>query len=148
MELFESGGFDCDFVDSPHNRLVCKICHSPCRKAQLTTCCGQIFCESDLTKLKGSAVIDKVCPICRSDDFKAYPQLEADREINALQVYCPNKGLGRGCLWVGELVYLGSHLSSCEVDCDKCEELLPSKSFCMHIDSECPCTVRSQQKVT
>jgi len=139
MELFESGGFDCDFLEKPHDRLVCKICHFPCRKAQLTTCCGQIFCESDLTKLKGSTVIDKVCPICRSDDFKAYPQLEADREINALQVYCPNKELGCGCLWVGKLADLDSHLSSCEVGCDKCGELLPYKSFRMHIDSECPC---------
>ena len=139
VSLLESGGFDCDFVEKPHDRLVCKICHSPCRKAQLTTCCGQIFCESDLKKLKGSTTIEKRCPICRSNDFNAYPQLEADREINALQVYCPNKELGRGCRWKVELANLVNHLSSCKVGCDKCGEVLPHKTYQMHIQNDCPC---------
>ena len=33
-------GYDYDYVDPPPDRLVCKICHFPCFKAQLSECRG------------------------------------------------------------------------------------------------------------
>jgi len=77
--------------------------------------------------------------MCRSEQFEAFPQREADRQISALKVYCPNKDLARGCVWVGELREIDKHLRSCKVACDKCGILVPYKSVGLHYDNDCPC---------
>jgi len=77
--------------------------------------------------------------MCRSNEFRAYPQLEAEREINALRVYCPNMDLGRGCNWIGELKQINQHLTGCQVGCGKCGKLLHHMVLKTHIENECCC---------
>ena len=96
------GGFDYTFMEPPPDRLVCKICQFPCREAQLTECCGHVFCKNCLTKFKSSTVVSHACPMCRQEPFTTFPHREGDREIKMLKVYCPNKN--DGCGWTGELL--------------------------------------------
>jgi len=79
------------FVYPLPDRLVCKICSDPYCNPQLSTCCRQIFCESDLTRMRQAINVEYRCPTCQSDKFHAYWQPEAEQEISALWVYCPNK---------------------------------------------------------
>ena len=128
------GGYDYDFVESPPDRLVCKICQFPCREAQLTVCCGHAFCKCCLSKLRSSST-GKACPTCRKEPFDAYVQLEADRKIKALKVYCPNKK--DGCGWTGELANIVNNpLQSCE-RCDKCDDIIHYSD--VHLPTNCPC---------
>ena len=130
------GGYDYDFVESPPDRLVCKICQSPCREAQLTECCGHVFCKCCLSKLRSSATVSQACPTCREEPFNAFVQREADREIKALKVYCPNKK--DGCGWTGELVSIVKHnpLQQCG-RCDKCDDVIHYSDI--HLPTNCPC---------
>ena len=85
-----------DFVEPPPDRLVCKICHLPCREAQMSECCGHVFCKTDLQAMKTSTNLSYSCPMCRVTPLHAYPNRAVDREIKELKVYCPNKKHGCG----------------------------------------------------
>ena len=115
---------------------MCKICQSPCREAQLTECCGHVFCKCCLSKLRSSATVSQACPTCREEPFNAFAQREADREIKALKVYCPNKK--DGCGWTGELVSIVKHnpLQQCG-RCDKCDDIIHYSDI--HLPTNCPC---------
>ena len=80
--------------------------------------------------------VDKVCPIYRKDPFIAYPQLEADRSIKELKVYCPN--MKDGCEWIGELSKIVDHKpgQKCE-RCDKCQVIVHYSD--MHLNCPCHC---------
>ena len=41
--------YDYEFVEPPPSRLICYICHLPCRDAQLLECC-RAYCKSCLDK--------------------------------------------------------------------------------------------------
>ena len=43
-------GYDFNYIDHPPDKLVCKICQLPCREAQRSKCCGNVFCKRDLEK--------------------------------------------------------------------------------------------------
>ena len=130
------GGYDYDFVESPPDRLVCKICHFPCREAQVTECCGYMFCKCCLIKFRSSTSISQACPTCRQESFTTFPHRGDDREIKALRVNCPNvKG---GCGWTGELVSIVGHkpFQKCE-RCDKCDDIIHYSDI--HLPTNCPC---------
>ena len=117
------GGYNYDFVESPLDRLICKICQSPCREAQLTECCGHVFCKCCIKKLRSTTTVSQACPTCRVEPFNAFAHREADREIMALKVRCPNKEDGYG--WTGELTNIVAHEppQKCE-RCDKCNNII------------------------
>ena len=129
-------------MDSPPERLMCKICLSPCREAQQSECCGHIYCKDDIDQLKATTALQSItCPVCCAEDFVTYPNLEIDREIQQLMVYCPDKEAG-GCDWVGNLKDVDKHYSygrECETECEKCNTIVKHKLLRSHLDTECPC---------
>ena len=106
----EVGGYDCDFVESPADDLLCKICQYPARDPQQTnTCCGQTFCAMCLGKYMDSKILDnKQCPYCKTVPFSFMPDARSKRYVGGLKVFCPRKSLG--CTWTGELRSLEEHL--------------------------------------
>ena len=109
-----AGGFEHQFVSTPPDRVVCKICHLPSRDSHLTVCCGHVFCKSCLDGLENAkSRFSYFCPICRSEDFVTFPDKQIDREVRNLRVYCTNKG--RGCEWQGEVNYIDNLLQKMEV---------------------------------
>ena len=137
---YRSGGYEYDFVDTPPDRLVCKICHLPCREAQQSECCGKIYCKCDIDRLKAT-VTQPACPMCRSEDFITYPNLAIDREVQQLMVHCPAKKTTK-CDWIGKLDDVDKHYShgkECETECEKCTTTVKHKLLRSHLDTECPC---------
>ena len=123
------------------NRLVCNICHLPCREAQQSECCGHIYCKGDIDLLEATTPLQLACPMCRAKDFVTYPNLEIDRDIQQLMVYCPFKDTS-GCDWKGKLKDVDKHYSNgreCETECEKCKTTVKHKLLRSHLDTECPC---------
>ena len=106
----EVGGYDCDFVESPADDLLCKICHYPARDPVLAVCCGHNFCSYCLEHYKQSKVIDhSSCPYCRKEKFQTVPDKKTGRQVLNLKVFCPHKC--HGCEWVGELRSMENHIN-------------------------------------
>ena len=125
-------GYNYDFVDTPPDRLLCKICNLPCRDPRRTVCCGHVFCESELTNRKEDS-----CPECEAIKmFTTFVDKADKREIKELKIYCPNKD---GCSWIGELSRVDEHLRGCEISCSKCKQILYLSTMKSHLDTECPC---------
>lgn len=104
------GGYDCDFVESPADDLLCKICHYPARDPILAVCCGQSFCSCCLECYRQSKVIDhSSCPYCREENFQTVPDKRTGRCVLNLKVFCPHKH--QGCEWIGELRSLEDHMN-------------------------------------
>ena len=142
-------GYNCYFVDSPPNDLVCKICLCVSRDVQqANSCCGNNFCRACLERYIQSTVTDRnICPFCRQPSFAFVPDLKAERQVLNLQVYCPNKQLG--CMWTGELRSMEKHLNknvntssnSCpytEVQCNNdCGVMMQRRLLEKHQKSDC-----------
>ena len=140
----EIGGYDYKFVDIPPDRLFCNICHLPSRDPYLTTCCGHVFCKSCLDDSKKVTAVSNVCPVCREEEFVAYINKQADREIRNLHVMCTNKE--RGCEWQGELNDINNHLGNSDgcqfedVKCsNECGKMLQRRYLTSHVKTECTC---------
>ena len=128
-------------MNPPPDRLLCKICHLPCREAQQSKCCGSVYCKCDIDQLEANSSVQPMCPLCRSEEFVTYPNLSIDREIQQLMVYCPDKD-STGCNWTGKLKDVDKHYSEgkeCETECDKCKATVKHKLLHSHITTECPC---------
>ena len=128
-------------MDPPPDRVMCKICHLPCREAQQSKCCGSVYCKCDIDRLEATSSVQPTCPFCRSEEFVTYPNLSIDREIQQLMVYCPDKD-STGCNWTGKLNDVDKHYSEgkeCETECDKCKATVKHKLLNSHITSKCPC---------
>ena len=70
----DRGGYDYQFVDTPSDMLLCKICHFPSKEPHLSVCCGHTFCKSCLDGIKQRKpfhLFPKVvaCPMCRCEGF-------------------------------------------------------------------------------
>ena len=144
----EVGGYDCDFVETPPDELVCKICHLPARDPQQTNvCCGQTFCATCLGKYMDSKILDnKQCPYCKTVPFTFMPDARTKRCVGGLKVFCPHKSIG--CTWTGELRSLEQHLvkdtdnkKSCsftELQCSNgCGVVMQRRLVEGHLKSEC-----------
>ena len=137
-----AGGYDYEFVNAPPDRLVCKICHTPCRDAHLTGCCGAHFCRSCLQQVKKGRSVSSACPMCRAERFETFQNKEANREIKALHVYCMNER--NGCIWSGEVNDVKRHV---DTDCQfvdmpcpsKCGMILKRQCIQSHLAKDCPC---------
>ena len=144
----EVGGYDCDFVESPADDLLCKICQYPARDPQQTnTCCGQTFCAMCLGKYMDSKILDnKQCPYCKTVPFTFMHDAKTKRYVGGLKVFYPHKSLG--CTWTGELRSLEKHLvkdidnkRGCpftEVQCSNgCGVVMQRRLVEGHLKSEC-----------
>ena len=136
------GGYDNEFVTTPPDRLICKICHNPCRDAHLTSCCGAHFCRSCLQQVRRGRSVSRACPMCRAEKFESFQNKEANREIKALKVYCQNNS--NGCTWSGEVNDVKSHV---DIDCQfvdmpcpsNCGMILKRQCIQSHLAKDCPC---------
>ena len=143
----EVGGYDCDFVETPADDLLCKICHYPARDPVLTECCGQNFCNHCLECYLQSKVIDHgSCPYCREEKFQTMPDKKTGRHVLNLKVFCPHKY--QGCTWVGELRSMEDHVNEksnniigcpfTELQCSNgCGVVMQRRLVEGHLKSEC-----------
>ena len=142
----QRGGYDYQFVDTPLDMFLCKICHFPSKEPHLSTCCGHTFCKSclDGTIRSPFKPAIMVCPMCRSNGLRTFLNKQNERAINSLHVFCTNKD--KGCDWQGELNNISGHLRNSdgcqfeEVKCSNdCGLLLQRQHLPSHVDNECPC---------
>ena len=138
------GGYDYQFVDTPSDMFVCKICHLPSKVPHLSVCCGHTFCESCLDGTKKVIAYPRACPMCRSSNFKTFLNKQNERAIKSLLVFCTNKD--KGCDWQGEVNDITGHLGNSdgcqfeEVKCSNhCGLMLQRQHLPSHVDNECPC---------
>ena len=116
------GGYEYTFVEPLPNRYICNICQLPSRDPYMTgECCeGQTICKSCLDNWQKTSRAAN-CPVCRKEDFNAYPNYHLDREIKGSKVYCTNKE--KGCDWNRELNDIYNHLGNsdgCQFEEVKC----------------------------
>ena len=131
-------GYNYEFVDNPPDRLLCMMCHLPCRGGPLrTVCCGHAICESELELIKNMHLKGDGYPECRNKKFSAFVDKAGQREIKELKIYCPNKK--DGCGWIGELSRVDEHLRGCKISCSKCKQIVYLSTMKSHLDTECPC---------
>ena len=146
MASYYNVGYEYEFIETPPDRLVCKICHLPGRNPYLSVCCGLLFCKSCLDRNKAATNgTTSACSIvtCK-EKFIIFPQTEADREIKRLQVYCTNKE--KGCEWQGELNDINNHLiisDGCQFEgarCpNECGKMIERRYLASHMETECIC---------
>ena len=136
-------GYKYQFVDTPSDMFVCKICRYPSREPHLSACCGHTFCKSCLEAAKRATAISDACPVCPDNEaFITIPNKQADRAIRSLHVFCTNKETG--CEWQGEVNDIINHLGNsdgcqfekvqCSYDCGKC---LQRQYLTSHVEDEC-----------
>jgi len=98
-----------NFVETPLDLTVCKICHMPSRDPYLSVCCGHLFCKSCFDQAKRATATDSMSyPMCRSEEFVTVPNKQIDRLVRICLVYCTNKE--KDCKWQGEVNYISDHL--------------------------------------
>ena len=138
------GGYDYEFVDTPLDILICKICCYPSREPHLSDCCGHTFCKSCLRGYEVSVKHPLTkgsngCPMCRSEEFKCVRNKQTERVIKNLKVFCTNKD--EGCGWQGEINDIDKHLTQCQyqmVDCPKsCGKSFQQHHLINHVENEC-----------
>jgi len=56
------GGYDCKFVDTPPDKLICQICLHVARTSHQMPCCGRVYCKACLDTHKQHS---NTCPNCR-----------------------------------------------------------------------------------
>ena len=108
------GGYNFEFLSTPPDRVVCSICHLPCRDPYITECCGHVMCKL----CPGQSTPPQACPICRSKNYKIFVNKQIDREVHNLKVFCSNKE--RGCMWNGKIKEMQNHLESCDYEMVQC----------------------------
>ena len=126
-----------------HVQLECPVCLDILVNPYKVTCCGHIFCEDCIERVKAS---NGACPVCREWGFKAEINRERLRIIEGLHVYCTNKE--KGCEWIAGLRILSTHLNKgkregeCqyeEVKCRywKCQQKCQRQKLDHHERNEC-----------
>lgn len=106
---------DVDFVEKPPKQLQieCPICFGLLDTPTILSCCGWHFCETCIRPIIEEG---KPCPMCKGK-FSSLVNKSLMRDINQLEVRCPNKGSGgvdKGCPWIGELGKVEAHLNPFE----------------------------------
>ena len=137
-ELFPAGYNPDVFVDqSAITDYICAICHMVVRKPHLTSCCGNLFCESCIDKVKKS---NGPCPMCTDTKLATFHNKRVARILQIYRVVCPNSK--ESCQWAGELRHLEDHLLTCKemsFPCEYsdygCNKVLKNKDMEQHLKS-------------
>lgn len=142
----ERGGYDCQFVDSPHEQLQtkCPVCLCVLRDPYISDCCGYSFCYTCITIIQDHK---NLCPLCNGQ-FVIYPDKRLHRTLNSMKVYCVH--MKSGCNWQGELGMIDEHLNSnptpdlkmagCDYTktiCDYCNVWMDRKCITHHQLEDC-----------
>ncbi|XP_065901480.1 TNF receptor-associated factor 6-like [Dysidea avara] len=112
-----AGGYDYSFTTDVPDRLVCKICQLASRDPHLSVCCGHTFCKTCVDQTKTSD--HTACPMCRNEEFPSFRNLEKDRDVKGLTIYCTNHE--EGCTWEGEIRNLQNHEEVCPYEIAHCQ---------------------------
>lgn len=137
------GGYDCEFVEPPHQCLECSICLLTLREPHVSSCCGNHFCRPCISRVLDNK---NACPLCNEREFTTLLHKGVQRTINSLIIYCQWKRLG--CNWKGELGHLAEHLeprdgatSGCGlvmVECSyKCGTMIERRGLMEHQNNVC-----------
>ena len=136
-------GYDYEFVSCPPSHLECSVCLLILRNPSVVSCCGNHFCEPCIGRIKSD---NKPCPLCKDVDYNYMLHKGVMREVNGLEVYCPEKRMG--CDWTGDLgkvdchLNLGSRDSGClfvEIECaNRCGSMVLRKYLSKHESEKCP----------
>ena len=109
-----SGGHDYKFVRKlkkiEDDDLVCPICQLVCRDPQQSQCCGKIFCQICVTRLKKTNELSAQCPNCRQCPFEVFADKRSKRSIANLNVFCTRQE--KGCDWEGTVDQAETHSTS------------------------------------
>ena len=131
-----AGGYECEFVD-PVKDFECPLCLHVTRDPNLTSCCGQHFCQVCINQIKTN---HQPCPFCKDRKFTMLLDKKQNRKVLELKVYCTMKE--QGCSWTGGLGALSRHLEDCKyvtISCTKgCGESFQRRSLAAHIAKSCP----------
>ena len=126
VRLADSGGYDCDFIDSIPDSLSCPVCLLPFRNPHQLDCCGIKICATCVGRIDAA---DQPCPQCR-ESFVHIQDKGTTRQVLGLKTRCSrNKD---GCKWEGELRHLYTHNKSKTHEKEKCE-LMGIGSVSLHV---------------
>ena len=130
------GGYECEFVGSIPDFLLCPICLLPFRDPHLLDCCGAKYCEVCIGRVKASG---QPCPLCKQQ-FNTMVDKNDQRKVLGLKVRCSRKK--DGCVWEGELRHLDHHeREECAwalVECRyHCGERVPRRQLAEHEQDVC-----------
>ena len=131
------GGFECSFIGDVED-FECPLCLHVTRDPNLTSCCGQHFCQSCISRI----ITDrKPCPFCKESRFTVFLDKKQKRRVLDLKVKCSE--CSRGCSWTGPLGDLDNHGSKdCEfkdISCpNDCGMEVQRRRLADHLAKRCP----------
>ena len=131
------GGFECSFIGDIED-FECPLCLHVTRDPNLTSCCGQHFCQSCISRI----ITDrKPCPFCKKSRFTVMLDKKQKRRVLDLKVKCTE--CSRGCSWTGPLGDLDNHGSKdCEfkdISCpNDCGMEVQRRRLADHLAKRCP----------
>ena len=132
------------FVKGLPERFVCPVCKKLLNKPHATNCCGEHICLACIEQWIEKQGKEQ-CPLCHRENLQHMIYLPMKREINKLEVYCPNQS--QGCEETMKLEELQSHLATnnpngcgyVSIECPNkdCSESLLRKDLAHHYKSTC-----------
>ena len=131
------GGFECSFIGDIED-FECPLCLHVTRDPNLTSCCGQHFCQSCISRITADR---KPCPFCKRSRFTVMLDKKQKRRVLDLKVKCYE--CSRGCSWTGPLGDLDNHGSKdCEfkdISCpNDCGMEVQRRRLADHLAKRCP----------
>lgn len=123
------GGYNYELIDLIPEECPCVVCKLVQKEPYQVTCCGKILCKSCLDQLISNKIR---CPNCSNtlSHKRSFPDLNTDRKIKHLKIYCVNKK--NGCEWTGHLKDLDAHITECPKEMVYC----PNKCDLVRISGE------------
>ena len=128
------GGYECVFIDTPHNDDFCFVCLHPARNPLQTKCdCAKLFCKPCYERYKST---NEKCPTC-DKNLDAFPDKCSARRVKELHVKCTSEH----CPWINSLRLLENHLTECEFVIEPCTidcgMLVMRRKQRVHCNEEC-----------
>ena len=146
MAASKVGGYEHSFLEQPSTlkEFECPVCLCVTREPSLTSCCGQHFCQSCISRITTDR---KPCPFCKKKFFTVFLDKKQKRKVLDLKVSCTMKE--QGCTWTGELGDFDAHTDSdvqnnggcqyVDVICsNKCGKSFQRQYLRAHLFSHCP----------
>ena len=74
------GGYDCKFVETPPDKLMCQICQAVARSPHQVTCCGRVYCKTCLDEHNKHST---TCPNCRQTG-QSFPDIRGGTAVTCI----------------------------------------------------------------
>ena len=136
VDNFEVKGYNCEFVNTPPEIFLCRVCSLYLREPQITECCGRNLC---LPCIQKSQKADGACPFCKEPKVKGALNRGVRKDLFEREVYCLSKN--DGCPWKDKLEKLEKHTEECAfttIDCPStCGVQLKRQDLESHLQRDC-----------